>query len=213
MDICTIDFDNTNKWLQYQINRNSLQTNYIVSHFIGNVSPLCQYCGISAEKIAHLYWFCPYVRNFLSESFQYIRSTGINYEPSKLEFLFGVPSVSFDHPKNYISLMIKRYIWKSKFKDAVLNIVGLKSHIKYCLCELKFIYDIKEKAIEFNKWDPLYSDLCQVIQHGSHDVQDRPSPVPVRALLVPATIPVRADASVPPTQVSQAVQGAAEGRV
>ena len=195
----SIDFDNPCKWLQYQIIRNSLQTNYIVSHFIRNKSPLCQYCTLSNEKISHLYWFCPYVKIFLTESFQYIQNTGLNYAPTMIEFLFGVPSKPFDHPTNYLSLLIKRFIWKTKFKNAILNIVGLKNHLKMYLRDLKNIYEKKEKALKFNEWIPLYSDLCQVDQNAEHHVQAQPSPV--RHLLLHAVAPLHQDPRVPPAQL------------
>ena len=50
-----IPFNNNLKWLQYQINRKSLQTNYIVSHFKPNVSPLCTFCNQEDEIISHLF--------------------------------------------------------------------------------------------------------------------------------------------------------------
>ena len=37
----SIKYENPLKWLQFQIIRNSLQTNAIVSHFIENVGPEC----------------------------------------------------------------------------------------------------------------------------------------------------------------------------
>ena len=157
----TVKYDNNIKWLQYQINRNCLQTNFIVSHFIPNVSPLCKYCELSDEKVSHLYWLCPIVKTFLEETFNYINSTGLNYNPSKLEFLFGIPDVSSDHPKNYLSLLIKKYIWKIKFKNAYLSMVGLKTYLKVCIKELKVVYEIKDQALNFNEWIMLYSDLCQ----------------------------------------------------
>ena len=205
----TNNFDNPGKWLQYQINRNSLQTNYIVSHFIGNVSPLCKFCGLSDEKISHLYWFCPYVKNFLTDAFKYIQNTGLIYAPTKVEFLFGVPNESFDHPINYLSLLIKKFIWKIKFKNAILNIVGLRNHLKMYLRDLKNIFEKKERALKFNDWIPLYSDLCQVDQNAEHHVQAQTSPV--RALLVHAAAPLHQDPRVPPAQLCQAVQGATEG--
>ena len=192
----TIDIDNPCKWLQYQIIRNSLQTNYIVSHFIRNKSPLCQYCTLSNEKISHLYWFCSYVKNFLTNAFQYITNTGLIYAPTKLEFLFGVTNETFDHPINYLSLLIKKYIWKIKFKNAILNIVGLKNHLKLYLRDLKNIYEKKEKASKFIAWIPLYSDLCQVDQNAEHDVQAQTAPV--RAVLVHAAAPQHQDPRVPP---------------
>ena len=127
---CNVQFDNNIKWLQYQINRNSLQTNYIVSHFIPNVSPLCKYCERSFVKVSHLYWFCPVIKAFLEETFNFINGTGLSYNPTKLEFLFGVPDVSSEHPKNYLSLLIKKFIWKTKFKNAFLSMVGLKIYLK-----------------------------------------------------------------------------------
>ena len=51
----SISFNNNLKWLQFQIVRNSLQTNYIVSHFIRNISPLCKFCGQADEQISHLF--------------------------------------------------------------------------------------------------------------------------------------------------------------
>ena len=200
----TITFNNNIKWLQYQINRNSLQTNYIVSHFIQNVSPLCKYCDTSDEKISHLYWLCPYVSDFLRETFQYICSTGLVYSPTKTEFLFGVPTVSFEHPNNYLSLLIKKYIWRIKFKNAILSIVGLKNHLKMFLRELKIIYEIKEKAIKFNDWIMLYSDLCQEEQNAGHPVQAQRPPVP--DLLLQAASPPERERRAPPAQLPQAVQ-------
>ena len=114
---------------------------------------------------------------FLNDTFQYINSTGLVYSPSKLEFLFGQPNETFDHPINYLSLFIKRYIWKVKFGNAIPNIVGLKYHLKNCLCDLKNIYEKKEEAIKFYEWILLYNDLCQVDQHATHPIQTPGSPL------------------------------------
>jgi hypothetical protein len=46
----SIEYDNQLKWLQLQIIRNCLQTNYIVSHFKPNVSPVCSYSKIRMKK-------------------------------------------------------------------------------------------------------------------------------------------------------------------
>ena len=111
----SIQFNNNLKWLQFQIIRNSLQTNHIVSHFVRNVSPMCKYCSESEEKISHLFWFCQNVSSFLVEVFQYVSSTGLNYAPSKTDFIFGCPKDPFDHPNNYLSLLLKKFIWQTKF--------------------------------------------------------------------------------------------------
>ena len=55
-------FENKMKWLQFQINRGSLKTNYIVSHFLQCVSPLCHYCQEENERIEHLFYSCRVVK-------------------------------------------------------------------------------------------------------------------------------------------------------
>ena len=191
-----IMFNNNLKWLQFQIIRNSLQTNYIVSHFKRTVSPMCKYCSIFEEKISHLFWLCEHVNTFLVGVFQYVSSTGLNYEPSKSEFIFGCPKESFDHPKNYLSLLIKKYIWITKFKSASLTILGLKNYLKMCIGELKVIYDVKNKANLFHEWIYLYSDLCQEVQDASDPLHTQPAGV--LHLLVPPATPLQAALSVPP---------------
>ena len=60
-----IQFENSLKWLQFQIIRNSLQTNVIVSHFVRNVTRSCDYCGVDDEVISHLFWSCRTVNGFV----------------------------------------------------------------------------------------------------------------------------------------------------
>ena len=61
-------------WLQYQITRNSLQTNYIVSHFQRNVTRSCQYCQNSDELISHIFWSCIKITDFLQQVISYLES-------------------------------------------------------------------------------------------------------------------------------------------
>ena len=108
----TIDCDNQLKWLQFQINSLCLQTNYIVSHFIQNVSPICSYCKnpTSFEQISHLFWLCPLINTFLDSIFTYVSSTGIEYTPTRNQFIFDYHDKAFYQPQNFISLIIKKYI-------------------------------------------------------------------------------------------------------
>ena len=156
-----LSLNNNLKWLQFRINRNSLQTKYITSHFIAGISPLCEYCGGEEEKISHLFWLCPVVKQFLINVFQYVENLGMTVNPSMKDFLFGDVRVSFEHPRNYLPLLIKHYIWKTKFLNAVLNLKGFSNFLKDCLNELKIMYEIKNKNSLFNEWVLLYSNLCQ----------------------------------------------------
>ena len=126
----SINYENPLKWLQFQILRNSLQTNKIVSHFIPTVSPECQFCLLTSETISHLYWFCPIVRQFLNDSFTFISSSDLNFKPTQEQFIFGFINESFNTPANYLTLLLKKFIWKNKFKNEInLSQVGFKNYL------------------------------------------------------------------------------------
>ena len=156
-----ISFNNDLKWLQYRIIRNCLQTNYIISNFLPGKTPLCTFCGQFDEKISHLFWHCSVVYDFISSAMCYVQSLGLDFNPTMKEFLFGDLSVPFDHPKNFLSLLIKRFIWQTKFRNINLSLNGLKNALKVALNELKIIYELKEKNSLFNEWVILYLDLYQ----------------------------------------------------
>ena len=149
------------KWLQFQLVRNSLQTNYVVSHFIANVSPTCSYCENpeSSELISHLFWFCPYVNAFLRETFDFICSTGLNYAPTRDQFLFGFQNIDFSSPKNYITLVLKKYIWSTKFKTKNLSLVGFKNLLKTYVRDIECIFEMQNKPEKFSDWNAVKNSL------------------------------------------------------
>ena len=158
----SIDFDNPLKWLQYQIIRNSLQTNYIVSHFMPNISPICSFCNLqtSFEKISHIFWFCTKVMSLLQELFALISSTGLPFSPTKEQFIFGYHDKGFYQPENFISLVTKKYIWANKFKDANLLMTGLRNLLKMYVSDLKSIFVLKCKPEMFNdQWNTILNCL------------------------------------------------------
>ena len=154
----SINNDNPIKWLQYQILRNCLQTNYIVNHFKPTVIPKCTFCKITFEKISHLFWSCCKVTEFLADIFAFVCSTGITFAPNKAQFIFGYLDLPYNDPKNYLILNIKKFIWLSKFKYKSLSFVGFKNYFKHVLNELKVLYG-SQKNDKFNVWNNLFSNL------------------------------------------------------
>ena len=156
-----IDFDNQLKWLQYQIVRNSLQTNYIVSHFNPSVSKQCSYCHNidSQEIVSHLFWLCPYVNGFIEDVINFLSNQGLEYFPTKEQFLFGFSNQQNYDPSNFVSLVLKKYIWKSKFRSANLSLVGFISLLKVYLCDLKYFFSFKNMPELFNEWNTLLGAL------------------------------------------------------
>ena len=156
-----IFFDNQLKWLQYQIVRNSLQTNYIVSHFKPNILKTCSYCREenSTELISHLFWLCPRISGFVLEIIEFMRNLGVDYNPTKEQFLFGHHKTLAYSIYNFLSLVIKKYIWKSKFKNAILTMDGFTAMLKSYLCDLKYMFHVKNLSDQFNEWNSLYDSL------------------------------------------------------
>ena len=156
-----IDFDNQLKWLQFQIIRNSLQTNYIVNHFKPNVLKHCSYCKNPNfdELVSHLFWFCPYVSQFLRDIVAFIDTSDIDFNPTKEQFLFGNDKFQPYSPQNFICLVLKKYIWRTKFKTTTLTLVGFKPQLKNYLCDLKYMFQYKNHANQFDEWNTLFEML------------------------------------------------------
>ena len=171
----SINHDNPAKWLQHQIVRNSLQTNAIVSHFKANVGPECDFCHFETEKISHLFWHCRIVGNFLNEVIDLIKNSGIQFTPTKEQFLFGYIDQAYNTPPNILVLHLKKYIWNTKFKSSnILSLVGFKNYFRIVLKDLKKIYELKDKSAMFNVWNdfhvllPADEDLFP-LQDGLHE--------------------------------------------
>ena len=161
--VTSINFDNKIKWLQYQIVRNCLKTNYVVSHFKVNVAPHCSYCNLqgSNETISHLFWFCTYVGDFIIEVEQFLNSVGLYIKFSKNKFLFGIHEEPPESPSNVILLLIKRYIWRQKFGACTLSIQELKSYLRSSIGDIKTMYEIQGQCDKFDCFN-LINNLLQI---------------------------------------------------
>ena len=156
-----IYLDNALKWLQFQILRNSLQTNFIVSHFKANVTNKCQYCLESDELISHLYWTCRVVKSFFDQLITHFAGLNIDFAANKTQLLFGLQDEDIIHPKNLFLLVFKRYVWVTKFRDCNLNLVGFKSFFKTYVIDLKYILCIKKENYKFEQWNAIDNALHQ----------------------------------------------------
>ena len=159
--VSKINFDNQLRWFQFQIVRNSLQTNVIVSHFILNISKTCSYCRAddSEELISHLFWFCPYVANFLRDVFSFFSDLGIELNPTRNHFLFWDPDHLAYSLKNFIFLILKKYIWREKFRVATLSLVGYKTMLKKYIYDLVYMLKYREIPDKVNEWNEMLDHL------------------------------------------------------
>ena len=126
---------------------------------MGNVSPLCEYCHQSNELVSHLFWFCFFVQQFLGEVTDYLQQFGFLFTPSKTEMLFGFHNLNFVNPKNYISLIFKRYVWVTKFRNCQLNLNGFIKFLKSYVIDLKYIFELKKDAQKELEWNAIFVAL------------------------------------------------------
>ena len=157
----TINYDHSLKWLQYQITRNCLKTNYVVNHFKPEVPPSCSFCKEQdmIEKITHLFWDCSYVRNFILGALQFLSSIGLYISPSKTQFIFGVLDEVSESPTNVMILILKKYIWRQKFTSCTLSLSDLEGYIKIYVSDFKIMYEMQGKSDKFECFNLLYNLL------------------------------------------------------
>ena len=157
----SIDCDNKLKWLQFQIVRNSLPTNRIVCKFRGDVGPVCSICmePDSIELISHLFWHFNKVQIFLQEVKKGLQGLGIEYSLNMLQFLFGVHDRACYDPQNIITLLLKKYIWSSKFKQLSISFIGFKHTLRMYSLDLSQIL-LQRNNVECSEiWNTIYTLL------------------------------------------------------
>lgn len=114
------------RWLQLRILHNILTTNKSVSKFKPEQNPLCQFCRSHSETIHHLLWQCTKVQIFWKD----LSDTITNRCAHIHNFIIDENLVVFGHSEQiktdktcqFIILLAKFYIYRSKVQDTILNI-------------------------------------------------------------------------------------------
>ena len=164
----TIKNDNRLKYLQFQINRNSLFTNYRVNKFKNNISPFCTFCSetndmnLSLELISHLFYDCVISLNLWIEIKNWLRDQDIDIPLNRKTILFGIHEQKIDSVSNFIILSVKYFIWKSKFKSQTLFLRPFQQFLFLKLDDLKNAYLYEEKDQKFEPWAKVYENLSMI---------------------------------------------------
>ena len=154
-----IKYENKLKWLQFQINRNSLFTNVKVNKFKQHISPLCSLCGENPEQISHLFYHCSRATQLLKSLQEWLASFNVDFQFNVTQILF----LKLDeHPlsiTNFTILCFKYFIWKVKFSNGE---VILPLFLQFFFSKLK---DLKEAMIyrnrmyDFDRWNSIFDHL------------------------------------------------------
>ena len=162
----SIKNDNKMKYLQFQINRNSLFTNYKVSKFKANVSPYCTFCigaqgenNMHLELISHLFYECVLVKNIWQEIQNWLRTFNIEIPIDKKTIIFGIQDQKMSTIPNYILLCTKYFIWKVKFQTQHPTFSNFLKFLKNKLEDLKNACLYEDKDSKFAPWLVIYNSL------------------------------------------------------
>ena len=158
-----IKFGNKLKYLQFQINRNSLYTNYKVNKFKPYISPSCSYCSIDpeatileSELVSHLFWSCVHVRGFWQVLHDWLATLDTHLPLEKLKILFGLHEEPASSVLNFIILNAKQFIWRTKFGTKTLDISRFQKYLYSKLTDLRNALMFRETLYEFDIWNNIF---------------------------------------------------------
>ena len=160
-----IKYENKIKYLQYQINRNSLFTNYKVNKFKRHISPFCSFCiqaqnpVTPCELVSHIFYDCDYVLNLWQEIINWLKTLNINIPLDRKALLFGLSDQASTSVQNYLILYTKYFIWVTKFQTKQLGFDSFRTFLKNKLEDLKRAYYYENKERCFEPWLLIYECL------------------------------------------------------
>ena len=164
-----IKYENKIKWLQYQINRNSLFTNYKVNKFKPHISPLCTFCSHlenfpKSELVSHLFYDCDLVLNLWQEIKAWLATLDINIPLERAKILFGDHTGASSSVTNFTMLCCKSFIWKAKFTTKELTLVQFQKYFYFKLIEIKNACILMWKESKFERWSNVLNYLSRLPQ-------------------------------------------------
>ena len=149
---------NRMKWVQLQINKFLLPTNYSVSKYKPTQDPSCSFCltGNHIERLSNLFWDCPLVRDFWEIVENILKNCIPTFKLGRKEAIFGDMDTRANSVENTVLLLSREFIWVQKFTSKKLDIVLYINFMKRELTLLSEIVQTKNETNEFSKcWPPI----------------------------------------------------------
>lgn len=142
---------------QYKINNKILVTNSFLFKINKIDNQACSYCNEHPEKIDHLFLRCPKVRTFWIELKTWLATNTnleISLEDRKILFSCGGKTELV----NYIYVLAKYYIYKTKFVSRNISVQGFVNLIKKKMLSERYISFINNRINKFlKKWHFIYN--------------------------------------------------------
>ena len=155
---------NKMKWINLQIFRFILPTNYTVNKYRPTQDPGCSFCSNHLEILPSLVWSCPEVREFWVMVENTISMYFPNFRLGRKEAIFGDINTKGDSIINTMLLLGKQFIWRQKFGSKTLDEI---SYILYMKCELNFLLQIMDFKGEKDKFCKEWENILSHFEVGN----------------------------------------------
>ena len=140
---------NKTKWINLQILRFILPTNYSVNKYKPLQDPGCSFCISHLERLPFLIWSCPVVRDFWKMVGNILEFYYPNFTLGRKEAIFGDIKTKGDSVINTMLLLAKHFIWREKFGSRNIDEVKYISFMRKELGFLQENMDFKGNGIKF----------------------------------------------------------------
>ena len=150
---------NKMKWINLQILRYILPTNYTVNKYKESQDPRCSFCTNHDERLSTLVWSCLVVREFWTMVGNIISNYFPQFHLGRKEAIFGDYNTRGDSIINTMILLAKQFIWNQKFGSKSL---GEVDYILFMIKELSFL----KNTMKFKgKYAEFYTEWFKILQH------------------------------------------------
>jgi hypothetical protein len=148
-------------WFQYRINHRILGTHLLLSKMNIRQDNRCTFCKTFPESILHLFWDCPYIKQFWTQLRNYIiNQCNIHLNDwSVTLILFG--NQSMDKVLNIILLQAKLFIYSNKMKEQKPSMEHFKKRISFFYHIDKYVSMKNMQTNDFEADWEQYRDLIQ----------------------------------------------------
>ena len=151
------------RWINLQIYRYILPTNYTVNKYKPNQDPGCSFCQNHTEKLSALVWSCPEVREFWNMVENTLKQYFPQFNLGRKEAIFGDTNSKGDSVINTMLLLAKQFIWREKFGTKSLNEI---KYILYMKKELNLLIETMNFKGQLNGF---INDWEKILQHFEVD--------------------------------------------
>jgi len=144
---------------QYKYVTRILPTNVLLYKCKLSNSSLCDFCNMHTETLKHLFWECHHIQHFWSRLKTYLCGKNMVFNMDYKVISFGSNKDHSQHILDFIILLAKYFIFKSKLEKSVPNYMNVIKYLKERKTIEEQIAFMKDKLNTHNKkWNQLIFD-------------------------------------------------------